>query len=206
MRIGLDFDNTIVSYDQAFHIAALEAGLIPSSLRQSKTEVRDHLRAHHGDQRWTELQGTVYGSRMADAAAFPGAFEMIRRLSDSGFELLIISHKTQWPYRGPRYNLHEAALDWIKSSMQDKSGPLVSAKNVRFFERKEEKIAAIGSLSCDIFVDDLPEILLSEHFPSATRRVLFDPDQIHDPHDTYDTAQSWREIGSLVEACASAKQ
>ena len=32
MRIGVDFDNTLVCYDGVFHRAALERGLIPSDL------------------------------------------------------------------------------------------------------------------------------------------------------------------------------
>ena len=42
--IGLDFDNTLISYDQLFFTCALEDGLIPASLSADKMAVRDHLR------------------------------------------------------------------------------------------------------------------------------------------------------------------
>jgi len=29
MRIGVDFDNTVICYDKVFHAAAVEKGLIP---------------------------------------------------------------------------------------------------------------------------------------------------------------------------------
>ena len=44
-RIGIDFDNTIVCYDDVFHEVAREQGLIPNDLPANKGAVRDHLRA-----------------------------------------------------------------------------------------------------------------------------------------------------------------
>jgi len=44
MHIGIDFDNTIVCYDQIFHEAAVERDLIQPNLPASKQVVRDALR------------------------------------------------------------------------------------------------------------------------------------------------------------------
>ena len=73
MIIGLDFDNTIVCYDDVFYTAALEKHLITSESPLSKTEVRDTLRAAGKEQDWIELQGYVYGPGMKLAKPFPGA-------------------------------------------------------------------------------------------------------------------------------------
>jgi 5'(3')-deoxyribonucleotidase len=35
-----------------------------------------------------------------------------------------------------------------------------------------------------VFIDDLPEILFAESFPSHTRRILFDPEDHHANRDT----------------------
>ena len=43
MIIGVDFDNTIISYDSVFHKLASESGLIPSTVSKNKTAVRDFL-------------------------------------------------------------------------------------------------------------------------------------------------------------------
>ena len=67
MKIGVDFDNTIVSYDKVFHKVALEQSLIKSNLNISKIAVRDYLREQGQNNIWTELQGYVYGERMLDA-------------------------------------------------------------------------------------------------------------------------------------------
>ena len=71
MLIGLDFDNTIVSYDALFHKVAVEQALVPSDLPKSKLMVRDYLRKVNNETAWIEMQG-VYGARMVDAAAYPG--------------------------------------------------------------------------------------------------------------------------------------
>ncbi|MDE3060294.1 MAG: haloacid dehalogenase-like hydrolase, partial [Pseudomonadota bacterium] len=168
MRIGLDFDNTIVSYDALFHRVALENGHIPADLPVSKNAVRDHLRAQDKEHLWTEMQGHVYGARMQEAAMFPNAPEVIAQLRDAGHALFIISHKTRRPYLGPAYDLHGAAQEWIAAHL-----PLIPESSVFFHEKKEEKIGRIRSLACEAFLDDLPEILLHEAFPPQTKRYLF---------------------------------
>jgi len=44
MRVGLDFDNTLIRYDELFHNLALKQGLIPDSVPPQKNKIRDHLR------------------------------------------------------------------------------------------------------------------------------------------------------------------
>ena len=78
MRIGIDFDNTIVSYDALFYKVAVNKGLVPSDLPKSKLAVRDYLRKINNEPVWTELQGYVYGARMGDAAAYPLVIEFFK--------------------------------------------------------------------------------------------------------------------------------
>src|SRR5262249_22819241 len=60
MLIGVDFDNTIVCYDELFHRVAVEQGLIPSTVPATKGEVRRDLEGRGLGDVWTELQGYVY--------------------------------------------------------------------------------------------------------------------------------------------------
>ncbi len=182
MRIGLDFDNTIVSYDTVFHQVAQERGLIPLDLPVSKTSVRDHLRRAGREDTWTEMQGWVYGTRMNDAEPFPGVRETLRHLRGNGHELFIVSHKTRHPYRGPAYDLHQAAVAWIDTVLRDAEGALVTPSCIYFCERKEEKIARIAEVGCEAFLDDLPEILVMRNFPVSARRLLFDPAHQYPAH------------------------
>ena len=168
MILGLDLDNTIVRYDALFHALAVEEGLVPVSTPAAKTAVRDLLRRTGKEKEWTRLQGLAYGPRMADAEPFPRALQCLERLQRSGTPVKIISHRTLHPVEGPSFDLHEAARSWI-----EKHGlqwiPL-------FLETsKKDKLRRIQREGCSHFMDDLPEFLTMEGFPSSVESVLFDP-------------------------------
>ncbi|MGZ0080406.1 hypothetical protein [Methylomonas sp. YC3] len=179
MRIGLDFDNTIVSYDELFHKVAREQNLVPPETPVNKLAVRDHLRAVGQEDRWTEMQGYVYGARMDEAAVYPGVIEFMRLASGAGHALAIVSHKTRHPFLGPQYDLHASARGWIERHLLADGEPLIPASQIYFELTKQEKIARIADTQCDIFVDDLPEILMAEGFPLTAERWLFDPECHH---------------------------
>lgn len=194
MIVGIDFDNTIVCYDGAFHRAACERGLIPPNIHPSKEQVRDYLRSVGQEDDWTELQGYVYGARMDTVVAFAGAANCIRALVEKGAVVYIISHKTLYPYRGTRYNLHDSARNWL-----DNSGFLAEAglgMHQVFFElTKEEKLARIGALGCTHFIDDLTEIFFAEGFPANTERLLF-ASGAQGETEGVQTFASWKEIAA----------
>ena len=43
MIIGLDFDNTIVSYDELFHKVSVEQNLIDKTFEVNKIKIRDFV-------------------------------------------------------------------------------------------------------------------------------------------------------------------
>jgi hypothetical protein len=179
MRIGLDFDNTIVSYDALFHKVAREQDLVPLTTPVNKLVVRDYLRKIGQENRWTQMQGEVYGTRMDEAQAYLGVVDFMRQAKKAGHMLAIISHKTRRPFAGPQYDLHAAASGWIVHHLVSDGEPLIPATQIFFELTKQEKIARIADFACDVYIDDLPEILLSEGFPITTERLLFDPEQHH---------------------------
>ena len=183
MRIGIDFDNTIVSYDALFHRIAVEQGVVPSDLPPTKLAVRDHLRNAGEEDIWTEIQGYVYGSRMDEALAFPGVLEFFAWAVESGITLAIISHRTRHPFIGPRHDLHGAARRWVAAHLVRHDRPLVSPDAVFFELTREEKIRRIGDWRCDYFIDDLPEVLRDPSFPPRTVKLLFAPEGAHDSSD-----------------------
>jgi hypothetical protein len=199
MRIGLDFDNTIVCYDDAFYRAARDRGLIPADVTPTKDGVRNWLREAGREDDWTELQGYIYGARMDLAAAFPGVREFMRKAAEAGCALDIVSHKTRHPYRGEKYDLHKAALGWLEAQgfFGDRSLGLDRA-HVHLELTKDGKLARIGALECDVFVDDLPELLGEPAFPADTQRVLFDPNDAAPDSQSYARARSWCEVSRLL--------
>ncbi|MEI6035439.1 MAG: haloacid dehalogenase-like hydrolase [Verrucomicrobiae bacterium] len=199
MTIGVDFDNTIVSYDALFHRVAAEQGLIPASLPANKTAVRDRLRELGKEADWTRLQGEVYGGRMAEAEPYPGVWDFFRECQDRGFAIRIISHKTRYPFLGEPYDLHAAATSWLEQNgVFSESGCRMCRKDVFFELTKPEKIARIASCGCDGFIDDLPEIFLQADFPATTRFVLFDPAGAHPDWKKSPSARSWAELTNLL--------
>lgn len=198
MRIGIDFDNTIVSYDSVFHKVAREGGLIPGDLPVSKLSVRDHLRRTGREHIWIEMQGYVYGARMNDAEFYPGVLDFFRWAHENGVSPFIISHKTKHPFAGPNYDLHEAARAWMSEHLRHGSEVFVKADAIYFELTMEEKLARIGFLQCGLFVDDLPEVLLAPAFPAGTEPLLFDPDGHHtDTHLA--RIENWQQLRQVVE-------
>lgn len=180
MKIGFDFDNTIVNYDALFHKVAREQDLIPDTIPVNKVAVRDHLRRIGHEDHWTEMQGYVYGARMDEAVSYPGVIEFLEHAAESGHELAIVSHKTRHPFMGFPYDLHAVARSWVKRHLViDHHSILFSEKTVFFELTKEDKLSRIADLGCEVFIDDLPEILTAPLFPRTTRPLLFDPDGNH---------------------------
>jgi hypothetical protein len=173
---GIDFDNTIVCYDGLFHRVALEKGLITPEITETKDSVRNYLRVCGMEDAWTELQGYVYGARMEEAEPFPCVEDFFRTAVSKGIQVYIISHKTRYPFRGPNYDLHDAALNWLDSrGFFAKKGIGISRENVFFETTKEDKLRRIEDMDCSYFIDDLPEFLMEDAFPRKTKRVLFAP-------------------------------
>lgn len=199
MRIGLDFDNTIVTYDSLFHTVAVEKALVPADTPVSKVAVRDYLRKAGNEPAFTEMQGYVYGARMNEAEAYPGVIDFIRRARAHGAEIVIVSHKTKHPFLGPKYDLHAAAAGWIDAALRSGPEPLLAADGVFFELTKEEKIARIAACDCDYFIDDLPEILKMSGYPQKTSRLLFDPELNHSDEGVTARFTSWAGIQAFFE-------
>jgi len=195
VRIGLDFDNTIVSYDRLFHKVALERALIPADLPQNKLLVRDYLRKIGQEDDWTEMQGLVYGARMDEADIFEGCLDFLRAARQAGCTLFIISHKTARPFRGPPYDLHKAARHWVENTLNE----VMPSDHVFFEVTKDAKLGRAADCRCDIFVDDLPEILLAPGFPPDTRRILFDPEAHHPANEAWQSVASWQALRDVLE-------
>jgi len=193
MIIGLDFDNTIVCYDNAIAILAEQQFDLPRDLPRTKLGIRDFLRANGREQDWTRFQGELYGPGMTHAEPFEHALDVIRELAALGHRLSVISHRTRFPYLGERHDLHGFAAAWLGDRI-----PAVF-ESVTFHESKPEKIATIALAGCELFLDDLPEILSDPAFPRSTAGVLFSP---HGETGAWRGARvsSWRDLAIVVKS------
>jgi hypothetical protein len=197
MFLGLDFDNTLISYDQLFRQVALDKGLIPATIPPEKNAVRDYLRQQNVEDEWTKLQGEVYGGRILEAQPYPNMRDMLKALSTHHIPMYIISHKTRWPYLGERWDLHAAAKSWLEHQGFYDPNELGWSPDQVFFElSKEEKIARIVSLECTHYVDDLPEIL--DMLPSSINKILFAPNN-PPAKSEWSVMTSWNELPALLD-------
>ena len=177
--LGLDFDNTLVRYDRLFHQLALEKGLIEEPFPADKVIIRDYLRSQDKDHLFTLLQGEVYGLRLLEAAPADGMLTALGKLKQLGMSMVLVSHKTRRPYKGPAFDLHQAAWNWLeKYGFFEIDGFAWSRDQVFFEESKSTKIARIKALGCTHYVDDLPEIL--GMLPNTINSILYDPSGCHD--------------------------
>jgi hypothetical protein len=205
MRIGIDFDNTIACYDDAFHRAAVAQGLIPATVGRDKTSVRDHLRGLGRDPDFTLLQGYVYGPGMQYAGLYPGLREALAALRAAGHRLFIVSHRTRTPFAGPQHDLHAAARDFVARQGLTDNG--FAPDEIWFEETRGAKLARASTLGCDVFIDDLPEVLSAPEFSTASRAILFDPES-HRPDGVWQSHRferyaTWSDIaGALLRANA----
>jgi hypothetical protein len=197
MIIGLDFDNTIVCYDQAIARLADELLSLPEAVPRTKLGVRDHLRGDGREDEWTAFQGALYGPGMQHAQPFAGCLDTLKGLTAKGHTFCIVSHRSARPYAGPAYDLHDYARQWVARHLLEAG--LIRADAVFFHETREEKVAQIARLDCALFLDDLPEVFAEPGFSHATQPILFDPDERAKPDGHYWVTHDWRNLPSLVD-------
>ena len=193
MLVGVDFDNTIVSYDALLHRLAVERGLVSADLPATKRSVK----AAVSPEDWALLQAAAYGERIVEATAFPGAVEFFRHARERGVECTIVSHKTERPHAGPDTDLRGAALGWMRAA--GIVGELLSEDHVYFGATPPEKAEHVRRLCCTHFVDDHVDFLTEFSFPDGMMRILFDPaaEQPHVPSGL-ERARSWADVERLV--------
>lgn len=197
MRLGLDFDNTLISYDRLFRRVALDKALIPDETPPQKNAVRDYLREQGIEEEWTRLQGEVYGSRILEAEPYPDMRSTLQELKARQVSMCIVSHKTRTPYLGEPWDLHAAARSWLQQQGFFDAGGLAWSEDQIFFElTKEAKVARILALGCTHYVDDLPEIL--GMLPDSVEKILFDPGEGHRKAPRWKRMSSWRDLPALL--------
>ena len=196
-RVGLDFDNTIITYDSVFRSAAVQQGLVSADFSGGKKEIREAIRLlPNGEQFWQQLQGQVYGKGIVGARLFDGVDIFLRRCRRENIPVNIVSHKTQLGHHvWERFNLRDAARDWMAAhGFFRESGYGIPLKNIFFEDTRQDKLERIARLRCTEFIDDLEEILIDPAFPSGVERILFGAITTVSESAPYVVCPRWRDI------------
>jgi hypothetical protein len=175
LRIGIDFDNTIITYDDVFCAAARAKGLVAADFAGNKQAVRDAIRLlPDGELAWQRLQGQVYGKGIAGAKMVDGVAAFLHRARAERCSVAVVSHKTEYGHFDPdRVNLRSAALEWMAGQGLFDGGHGIAVANVYFEGTRAEKLKRIAALSLTHFIDDLEEVLTDPDFPPDVERILF---------------------------------
>lgn len=200
LRLGIDFDNTLIAYDHVFRAQARARRLLSDGFRGSKQAVRDAVRLlPDGEITWQRLQGYVYGQGIGEAALFAGVDRFLRRCRQAGHTVFIVSHKTEYANYDPaRVNLRAAALGFMEAhGFFDPRRYAIARENVFFEGTRADKLARIAALGCTHFIDDLVEVLTDPSFPAGVERLLFGhPDGAQTAG--LRVCASWREIAAAL--------
>lgn len=201
MRIGIDFDNTIIDYGDIFVKQAIELDWIKAGAPKTKQQVRDIVRKlPDGEMKWKKMQGLVYGKLIGSADPFEGVVKFIERCRRERIDVFIVSHKTEYVEAlEEKINLREAALNWLRTKgFLDPEKSCLDESRIFFEHPRENKLDRIHKLKCTHFIDDLEDVLLEPQFPENVTRILFADHNGRDNHKPLAVCHSWKEIETLV--------
>lgn len=195
MIIGIDFDNTLVCYDQVFRKYHEKQNWdIAINADSPKRFIRNKLlESDGGNLQWSTLQGEVYGKRILDAQLYEGARNFLQHLSKLDVTLKIISHKSLFPVVGTPIKFHDSALSFLeKENIFNDSLINIDRSNCFFESTIENKINRIYQENCDIFIDDLLEVLTHPLFPNDTIPLLFS--NVPSENSSIKTFSNWQNL------------
>jgi hypothetical protein len=98
---------------------------------------------------------------------------------------------------GEKVNLRISAIKWIKKNiLEDYSNIKLDLLDIHFEDTIKKKIEKIKELKCDVYIDDLPEIL--NLLPSSIKRILFLPKIDSGDFSKFHVMNSWGEFPNIL--------
>ncbi|MDC3193528.1 hypothetical protein OAU31_03830 [Alphaproteobacteria bacterium] len=199
MRVGIDIDNTIICYDDAFPVLAQKTGFdVPFSANKQEVRAWFHERGLHNE--FTLLQGKVYGRNISMAHVFEGVQSFLAEAIGRNYEVFLVSHKTKYPIKGEKLNLHEATLAFLSDQhiVGEQQSNSIPFDNVYFEPTLEFKVKKIVDLKLDYFIDDLLTILNHEKFPDRSCRIWFSGQTGGHNNAQIEHCESWFSINKKI--------
>lgn len=194
---GVDFDNTLVSYNELLARIARERGLLDCAVPETKRQLRDRIRRlESGEIEWQKCQALLYGPRIGEATLIEGVSRFFRLCRRERVKVYIVSHKTEFSkFDSTGTNLRTAALQWMTAhGFFESNGLGLTEQDVFFAATREEKIDRIATLRCTDFIDDLEETFLEESFPRNITRILYEPGRESSAPPGVLWMNTWKEI------------
>lgn len=185
--IAFDLDNTILDYETSLHQLKLDRVELQEISANNKVDFKLRVIAEFGKDYWTELQGFLYTEYVAYSRIDPKFIELLNYLESHQWQTSIISHKTEFPYMGPKLNLRDCSRDRLQAAGIEK----LLTDGVHFFDTKKEKVEFINLIKPNIYIDDLVEIL--DLLSNDITRLLFNSTNT-ERNSNYDLISDWRSV------------
>ena len=188
VRIGIDFDNTIICYDKVFAAAAHQSRVGAGRMDGVENRVREYLRSQPGGElAWQGLQGWVYGKGIGSAEILSRRAGLSRRMPAGRIGCL--HRQSQDPSSVIRIRTAPTCgsrpRDWLRAAGLIGSGnSALDIDDVYFEDTQAAKVERLASLNLDVFIDDLADVFEQPHFPRDVRSILFDSSGMRVPAPT----------------------
>ena len=203
MIVGVDFDNTIVTYDQVMNKVAKDRGLIGPDVPCQKRSIRDAIRSRPGGEwEWMQLQAAVYGPLISEAKLIEGVEQFFKSCRDFGVRVFVISHKTEFAAADETgTNLRLAAMDWMSDQrFFSTKGAGFTPNHIYFEDTRQRKVERIAQVGCTHFIDDLLETFLEPGWPGRIQEILYSPHFNEDGVPDVKVCPTWKSIEQYLFA------
>jgi len=197
MIIGVDFDNTIVTYDQVMNRVAKDRRLIGPHVPCQKKRIRDAIRSRpEGEWEWVQLQATVYGPLISEAKLIEGVEQFLKSCRDFRVRVFVISHKTKFAAAdNTGTDLRLAAMKWMAEKIFfSTKGTGFTPNDVYFEDTRQKKVERISRVGCTHFIDDLHETFLEPGWPTHIQKILYSPHSNDDSEPDVKVFSTWKGI------------
>jgi len=189
--LGVDLDGVVGDYEEAFrHVVAAELGIDPSEIPQ-----QDHF--SFSESQWPIDSGSQFDElhriavakyrMLANMDVFPGASDVLWRLSDAGVYIRVITHRlcVNWD--------HDIAVadtvSWLQHPRED-GRPRIPYRDLCFVADKTD-------VGADLYIDDAPHNVLALRRARAETACF---DAAYNRHIPGLRVHSWDDIETLVNS------
>lgn len=178
LKIGFDLDGVIIDHTWT---KIQQAELLGFNIKPEETPGQ-RLRKIIGQASYRRVQKYIYGPGTAGGLVSRGAFPVLKRIKELGYQMFVISR------RGTEFQ--SPGLVWLMKNM---SG-IFDRTKILFVKRDYDKDMVCQKLKIQIYLDDKASVL--SKLRSVSKKILYDPYNIGSDH--YQTVSSWKEFLSIL--------
>ena len=121
MIVGIDLDNTIIKYDNAFIEAAKFLNINIPACITNKIELKKHCNSlNEGELIWQKIQGLAYGKLLLkNAKLYTGVKRFIWRLKNKGHKIYVVPESKVYHVGGGTLDYMSPFKTYLKTRLYE---------------------------------------------------------------------------------------